>query len=252
MIIDSGSRDGPLGPVLSSTFAIQPCAHRGQNLGHIPYQVIVNLGRVHHDQLPTLSGQRSVDILRTEPAEPIPMLNHNPRDRQIAQHRRELTSVPVEHRPDLGDNLVDRDLFGCGPRSHPRHLPIQIRLLISRRHPRVHRSLWLRASLASQLVDQNESTNLPGRDGKSPAWNQRYAVTRATPLRSAHAARFIPLFLQHATDNYRPLTAQQLAAPARRGIGWPPWPKRSMRPCRGEDPGRTWPIERGRHRTTPA
>lgn len=23
-----------------------------------------------------------------------------------------------------------------------------------------------------------------------------------------------------------------------------------MRPCRGEDPGRTWPIERGRHRTT--
>lgn len=89
MIIDSGSRDGPLGPVLSSTFAIQPCAHRGQNLGHIPYQVIVNLGRVHHDQLPTLSGQRSVDILRTEPAEPIPMLNHNPRDRQIAQHRRE-------------------------------------------------------------------------------------------------------------------------------------------------------------------
>lgn len=169
MIIDSGSRDGPLGPVLSSTFAIQPCAHRGQNLGHIPYQVIVNLGRVHHDQLPTLSGQRSVDILRTEPAEPIPMLNHNPRDRQIAQHRRELTSVPVEHRPDLGDNLVDRDLFGCGPRSHPRHLPIQIRLLISRRHPRVHRSLWLRASLASQLVDQNESTNLPGRDRQEPS-----------------------------------------------------------------------------------
>ncbi|COY00767.1 Uncharacterised protein [Mycobacterium tuberculosis] len=110
-----------------------------------------------------------MDILRTEPAEPIPMLNHNPRDRQIAQHRRELTSVPVEHRPDLGDNLVDRDLFGCGPRSHPRHLPIQIRLLISRRHPRVHRSLWLRASLASQLVDQNESTNLPGRDRQEPS-----------------------------------------------------------------------------------
>lgn len=60
-IIDSGSRDGPLGPVLRSTFAIQPGAHRGQNLGHIPYQVIVNLGRVHHDQLPTLSGQRSLD-----------------------------------------------------------------------------------------------------------------------------------------------------------------------------------------------
>src|SRR5271168_386786 len=35
-------------------------------------------------------------------------------------------------------------------------------------------------------------------------------VTRATPLRSAHAARFMLLFLQHTTDNYRPLTRQQL------------------------------------------
>ncbi len=35
---------------------------------------------------------------------------------------------------------------------------------------------------------------------------------RATPLRSAHAARFIPLFLPHTTDNYRPLNPQQLSA----------------------------------------
>jgi len=49
--------------------------------------------------------------------------------------------------------------------------------------------------------------------GNRPAWNQRYAVTRATQLRSAHTARFIPLFLQHTTDNYRPLNPQQLVAP---------------------------------------
>ena len=35
----------------------------------------------------------------------------------------------------------------------------------------------------------------------SPARNQRYPLTRATPLRSAHAARFITPFLQHTTDN---------------------------------------------------
>jgi hypothetical protein len=29
-------------------------------------------------------------------------------------------------------------------------------------------------------------------------------------LRSAHAARFMPPFLPHTTDNYRPLTRQQL------------------------------------------
>ncbi|COX68568.1 Uncharacterised protein [Mycobacterium tuberculosis] len=48
--------------------------------------------------------------------------------------------------------------------------------------------------------------------GNSPARNQRYAITHATPLRSAHTAKFIHLFLQHTTDNYRPLKTQQLAA----------------------------------------
>lgn len=68
MIIDSGSRDGPLGPVLSSTFAIQPCAHRGQNLGHIPYQVIVNLGRVHHDQIAWLATTLNTMLTRLQRA----------------------------------------------------------------------------------------------------------------------------------------------------------------------------------------
>ncbi|AOZ45238.1 hypothetical protein HX92_2490 [Mycobacterium tuberculosis] len=31
-------------------------------------------------------------------------------------------------------------------------------------------------------------------------------------MRSAHTAKFIHLFLQHTTDNYRPLKTQQLAA----------------------------------------
>ncbi len=44
------------------------------------------------------------------------------------------------------------------------------------------------------------------------------SFTRATPLRSAHAARFIPPFLQHTTDNYRPLTPQQLATPEGQAI----------------------------------
>jgi hypothetical protein len=36
-------------------------------------------------------------------------------------------------------------------------------------------------------------------------------------LRSAHAARFIHPFLQHTTDNYRPLAKQQLTAPQTSG-----------------------------------
>lgn len=67
-----------------------------------------------------------------------------------------------------------------------------------------------------QLADRSSTKinrpNLPAGTGNSPARNQRYAVTRATPLRSAHAARFTLPFLQHTTDNYRPLNPQQLVA----------------------------------------
>ena len=40
---------------------------------------------------------------------------------------------------------------------------------------------------------------------------------------AAHTARFIILFLQHTTDNYRPLNPQQLTTPANLAVGSGQW-----------------------------
>ena len=109
--------------------------------------------------------------------------------------------MPVQRRTNLGHYFVHRDLLGRGPRGHPRHLPIQIRFLIRRRHPRVHRRRDHRRAAPQLVVHENQPSHRSGRHRQRPARNQRYDVTRATPLRSAHIARFIHPFLQHTTDN---------------------------------------------------
>jgi hypothetical protein len=119
---------------------VEARTHRRQDLGHIPHQVVINLSGVDDHQLSTLCGQRGLNILRAEPAEPIPMLDHDPRHRRVAQQSKELAAVTVQRRTDLGHDLVDRDLLSRGPRGYPRHLTIEICFLIGRRHPRIHRS----------------------------------------------------------------------------------------------------------------
>ncbi len=119
------------------------------------------------------------------------------------------------HQPDL----VDRDLLGRSPRRYPRHLPIEICLLIGRRHPGVHRRPRAGTGCNRKTDDQDQPAYTLGRYRQQartePAVHRhtRNTVTRATPLRSAHTAKFIPQSLQHTTDNYRPLNPQQLAAP---------------------------------------
>jgi hypothetical protein len=86
-----------------------------------PQRRLVRLGTV---LCSAFTGKCGFNILRTEPAEPIPVLDHDPRDRRIAQQSEKLSAVPVQRGPDFGDDLVDRHLLGRGPRRHARHLSI--------------------------------------------------------------------------------------------------------------------------------
>ena len=63
-------------------------------------------------------------------AEPVPALHHDPTHTRITQQRKEPATVPAQRGPNLGHDPIDRDLLGRSPRGHPRHLPIQISLLI--------------------------------------------------------------------------------------------------------------------------
>jgi hypothetical protein len=58
------------------------------------------------------------------------MLHHDPAQKRITQQRKELATVPVQRGPNLGNDLIDRELLGSGPRGHPRDLPIQTNFLI--------------------------------------------------------------------------------------------------------------------------
>ena len=114
-------------------------------------------------QLTALRGKRGLDVLRSLPAEPIPMLDHNPLHRRITQQRKELAAVTVQRRPDLDYNFVHRELLSRGPSGHPRDLPIQIRLLTGRRHPRIHRCPQARITVPTRLANENQPAHFPGR-----------------------------------------------------------------------------------------
>src|ERR1700758_344823 len=129
-VIGCRGSKGTLGSVLRSAFAIEPSAHRCQDLGHIPHQVVIDLGRIDHHQLTALGANSGFDVLRAEPAESISVFHHDPTYRRVTQQSKELTAVPIARGTDLNNDLVDADLFGRGPRSHPRYSPIQVGLLI--------------------------------------------------------------------------------------------------------------------------
>jgi hypothetical protein len=108
-----------------------------------------------------------------------PMLDRDPMHRRVTQQSKELAAVPIQRRPDLGDNLVHRDLFSRGPRSHPRHLPIQISFLISRRHPRIHGGPTSHAGIPSGFVDENQPTRPPRGDRQQPSTKTSDTRSRA-------------------------------------------------------------------------
>ena len=67
--------DGTLSTVGSSAFSIQPGTHTGEDLGHVPHQIVVNLGRIHHNELrvpapPAPPGHTPIRICRADPDAP--------------------------------------------------------------------------------------------------------------------------------------------------------------------------------------
>jgi hypothetical protein len=130
----------------------------------------------------------------------------------VVKHTRGARSTPN----DLGHNLLDRDLLGSGPRGYPRHLPIQIRFLISRRHPRIHRRPAIHACIRGRLVDQDQPADLDRRDRQqprtTPAGTQspaQHHYAQPTPPDSYSSSYSTP---PTPTDHSNP---QQLTAPIR-------------------------------------
>ena len=102
-----GGFDRTAGAVRRGTAAVQAGAQRRQDLGDVADQVVVDLGRVDHQQPPALRGQRRLDVLGAEAGEPVTVLDHDRRHGRVTQQREELLAVPVQRGADLGD--------------HPRH-----------------------------------------------------------------------------------------------------------------------------------
>ena len=101
-----GGLDRTAGTVRGSTAAVQAGAQRGQDLGDVAHQVVIDLGRVDHQQPAALRGQCRLDVLGAEPGEPVPVLDHDRRHGRVTQQGEELLAMPVERRPDLGHHPV--------------------------------------------------------------------------------------------------------------------------------------------------
>ena len=205
-----GSAHRPLGSVGCGAFPVEPRTHTGEDLGHITHQIIVDLSGVDHDQLAALHSERGFDILRSEPAETIrcfTTIRLTVGSRSNARNLRRCRSSG----PDLGHHLVHRDLIRRRPRSYPRHLPIQIGLLIRRRDPRIHRRPPMLDWLGGRIPSPGSADPLAPEQATGPRETSVKPATRgdprATPLRSAHATQdSYACSWQRTTDNYRPLT----------------------------------------------
>lgn len=148
-------------------------------------------------QLAALCYESAFDVFRAEPAEPIAVLDHDPRHGRIAQQRREFAAVPVKRRPDLGHHPIDRDLFGYGPGGDTRDLPIQISFLIRRGHPRIHRGSAPQTGRPGGLVNQNQPPNLTGGHRQQPT---------AKPAIRSHPRNAVALSPRREIHDFVPTT----------------------------------------------
>jgi len=149
------------------------------DLGHIPHQVVIDFGRIDQHQLTAVGAKSDFDVFGAKPAEPVPMLHHDPIHRRVTQQNKELAAVPIERGTNLNNDVVDRDLFNYGPPSHPRYLPIP--------------GPWTK--LAGRLIHKNQPTHLPSWDRQPPSVKPPTHGHPHNTVALSHAAKFIHLCL---------------------------------------------------------
>jgi hypothetical protein len=95
-------------------------------------EIVVHLGRVHHQQPATMRCQSGLHVLGTEAGEAISVFDHDRGHGLITKERQKLAPLSVQGRPHLGHHPANHQAVPRRPGRHPRHLPIEITGLVGR------------------------------------------------------------------------------------------------------------------------
>ena len=78
---------------------MEPGEERGEQLGHVPHQVIVHLALVDHEDAPSLGRQGSLYVLEAEAGQAVPVLDHDGRGRRVRKHEASFRRLPFVPEP---------------------------------------------------------------------------------------------------------------------------------------------------------
>ena len=110
---------------------------RSHHLGYVSHQIILELAIFHHQNTSPPSSQ-SFHILEAEPAQALPMLHHDRAHRVVRHQTPQTATVSVQAGTDLLHDFVrSAALLRC-PFDDPPDLPVQVFLLVGRRHTGVY------------------------------------------------------------------------------------------------------------------
>ena len=111
---------------------------RSHHLGYVPHQIILELAIFHHQNASPPSSQRSFHILEAEPAQALPMLHHDRAHRMVRHQTPQTATVAIQTGTDLLYDFVGSVALLRCPFDDPPDLPVQVFLLVGRRHTSVY------------------------------------------------------------------------------------------------------------------
>src|ERR1700739_2250448 len=164
----------PHGPIPCPPATVEPRAHEGEHLDHVPHQIDGGLARVSDDDPPAVRAERGFEVLDPEPGQTIAALHDHHTGRRVRQHSPQLGTLPVQPGPDLGHDLANLMPVGSSPRREASNLTVQVGTLIVRGHPRIQHHTTRRVTRG----DVN-----PDRARLQPTCGHRHLVLTKPPIR---------------------------------------------------------------------
>ena len=92
--------------------SIEPRGERRQHLGHVPNQVLLVLGGLHHHQPPPGTQQGRLDLLGAQPGKAVRVLNDDALHRRISEQPAQL-AAEIAGLVVRGDPCVQRNATGA-------------------------------------------------------------------------------------------------------------------------------------------
>jgi len=113
-----------------TTSAIEASTKRCQHLGHVPYQIVIDLAFVYDHHPGSLRRQCRFKVFDPESGQAVPVLDDNGRDAGVGQQAGQLAPPAVHPRADLGHYAVDCHARSGDPLGEPGHLSVEVASLI--------------------------------------------------------------------------------------------------------------------------